>query len=111
MITRSREDALRELGELFDYFREALVTGNRHFWTAYAADAHRVMRGARAFLIRDFIVDELKKLLDGRPGIAITEGNQTTLFCCGQNWVLQVHKLDEGCCSAPNATQMSLESV
>ena len=64
--------------------------------------------GCRAGLLRCFIADELKQRLDGRPSINIIERNQTTLFCIGKNWVLRIHKFDEGCRTAKNETQVCM---
>ena len=42
MATRSRSEAEQGLGYLFDHFREAIDVANRHFWTTYETDAHRI---------------------------------------------------------------------
>ncbi len=60
-------------------------------------------------MIRDLVVDELRRLLDGRPKIHILDENQTALFCIGQNWTVQVHKLDAANQIARNFNQTSMD--
>jgi hypothetical protein len=109
MVTRSQDDAEKALGDLFDLFRQAIDEGNQHFWTRYGEDAHCITSIVRAGLIRCLIADALKKLLDGRPGIHIEERHQTTHFYFGHDWMLQIHKFDDGCRSAVNSTQRGLD--
>jgi hypothetical protein len=42
------------------------------------------------------------------PGITISDEQQTTTILFDKNWVLKIHKLDEGGNTAPNDTQLSL---
>ena len=60
-------------------------------------------------MVRDLAVNELRRELDGRRGVQIVDGNQTTLICVGQNWVIQVHKLDEAGDIARNFTQLAID--
>lgn len=109
MATRSQELAKALLGDLFPLFAEAVDAGNRHFWRTYVDDAHKYTSICRAGMLRCLIADELKKRLAGRPGIAIDDRHQTTMFCIGHDWVVRVHKLDAGSRSATNETQRSLD--
>jgi hypothetical protein len=108
MAFRGRDVAEKEMGHLFDDFRGALTAAAQHFWVKYQDDAHIFTTICRANIMRCLIANELKKALDGRPGIKIIEGGQTTTICVGQNWVLKVHKFDEECHTAINDNQTSL---
>jgi len=108
MAVRSVELAHTQLGPYFEDFVSAIDAGNRHFWSQYADDAHRLTTICRANILRCLIADEVKQRVDGRPGVAITEARQTTMISFGPDWLLMVHKLDEGDCTAPNDTQMCL---
>jgi hypothetical protein len=108
MTLRRREIAEKQLGPLFDDFRDSITAGTRRFWTRYEDDAHLFTTICRATMLRCFIAEELKMRLDGRPGIKIIEANQTTVICIGHSWLLKVHKFDEECHKAMNETQMCL---
>lgn len=108
MAVRGREVAEKELGPLFDDFRNSISAAALHFWVKYSEDAHVFTTVCRANMMRCLIADEVKKALDGLPGIKIIEGNQTTVICIGQNWILKIHKFDEECHTATNDNQTSL---
>lgn len=109
MPIRSVEMAQAELGVYFEDFVAAIDAGVRHFWDKYGEDAYRLTAITRAGVFRCFIADELKQRLDGRPGVRIEEAFQTDTVYFGQNWLLRVHKLDEGGQTAPNGTQTRMD--
>jgi hypothetical protein len=109
MAVRSVESAQIELGSYFEDFVSAIDAGTRHFWTQWAGDAHRITTCSRAGVIRCLIADELKQLVDGRPGVSIVEAQQTTTISIGPNWLVKIHKLDEGGQTAPNDTQARMD--
>lgn len=88
-------------------FREAVARGHGRLWKR--DDILDLEPGTRSRVIRDYIASELRRLMDGRRGIHVIDGNQTTLFCIGQNWAVQVHKFDDAGDIAKNYTQASMD--
>ncbi len=110
MAVRRRDQAEHDLGGrgFFPEFHASVVAGISRYWEKYESDAYCTRPHTRASLIRDFIVDELKIRIDGKPRVRILEKNQTTYFCIG-NWVVVVHKLHDDYTITLNRTQIALE--
>lgn len=106
MAFRSRDQAQQELAPLLPAFRDAVLKA--HDRLLRNPDLPDLDKGTRTRMIRDFAVKELCQQLDGTRGVHIEVGNQTVLFCVGQNWVVQVHKLSEAGEVAKNFTQLSM---
>jgi hypothetical protein len=107
MAFRRQEVAERELAQYFQIFRAAVKAGYRRFWDGdFVADLDK---GTRARVIRDFVVAELRRQLDGQRQVYIDDTNQTALFCIGTNWAVQVHKLDECGEVSKNYTQLAMD--
>jgi hypothetical protein len=107
MAFRRRKQAKIELAEFMPVFETAIADGYRRFW---ARDDITVLeKGTRSRVIRDYIAAELRIAFDGQRGVHIDDSNQTTLFCIGQNWAIQVHKLDDAGEVAKNYTQLSMD--
>ncbi len=107
MAFRPKEQAEAELAEHFPIFREAIATASNAFWRRL--DVHVFDPGTRVRMIRDYVVHELRRLMDGKRDTHIENANQTTLFAISQNWIVQVHKVDEGNEIAKNFTQISMD--
>jgi hypothetical protein len=107
MAFRRRKQAEIELAEFMPLFERAIGNGHRRFWSG---DNITVLeKGTRSRVIRDFIAHELRIVFDGQREIHVDDSNQTTLFCIGQNWAIQVHKLDDSGEVAKNYTQLSMD--
>lgn len=111
MAVRGKIEAERELGAHFPSFIKAVSAANSHLWRTYASDMHRTSARSRASLLCDWIGDELKKEMTGKPGIAFPDHYKTTSVAIGQNWYLRPHKLDEAGVVAVNATQACLALI
>ncbi len=107
MAYRRREQAEAELVAFMPMFQAAIANGYRRFW---ARDDITVLeKGTRSRIIRDYIAAELRTAFDRQRQVHIEDSNQTTLFCIGQNWAIQVHKLDEAGEVAKNYTQLAMD--
>lgn len=111
MAIRGKAQAERELADHFPCLIKAVSAANSHLWQKYASDMHRTSGRSRANLLCDWIGDELKKEMTGKPGIAFPDHYKTTSMAIGQNWYLRPHKLDEAGVVAVNETQTCLALV
>jgi hypothetical protein len=108
MAVRPIEQAEREFAAYFDCMRKAVSAANAHLWRTYADDMHRTSRRSRANMLCDWIGDELGKELIGKSGIQSINTYGVPSFAIDQNWLIRVHKMDEGGTVATNNTQLRL---
>jgi hypothetical protein len=107
MAFRPQALAEKELTEFLQLFAEAVTEGHRRFWKI--PGVHVFDPGTRSRMIRDLVVDEMRRAMDGKPKTHILDENQTALFCVDQNWIVQVHKLDPANQIAKNFNQTSMD--
>jgi hypothetical protein len=107
MAFRPKEQAERELAVYLPLFVEAITEASRQFWKR--GDNHKLDPGTQTRALRDYVVYELRRVMDGKSKVKIIDENQTTFFCADQNWIIQVHKLDEGNEVAKNFNQTSMD--
>lgn len=110
MPFRRQEHAESSLGGagFLGLFHAAVMDGVGRYWGKYEDDAYCTRPMSRANLIRDFVVDELKRRFHRAPKVKIIDENQTTFFCIGNEWLVVVHKLHDDFTVSVNQNQISL---
>jgi hypothetical protein len=107
MAFRRQKQAENELADFLPAFKAAVLQAHKRLLKN--PDIADLDKGTRSRIVRDFVVAELRRQLDGQRGVHIEDGNQTVLFCLRNDWLVQVHKLDETGGVAKNFTQLSMD--
>jgi hypothetical protein len=94
-MIRPQTEAENDLADLLAMFGPAMLTGLEECGKDQARSAHRFRKVTKRNVSRDYIADELRKTLDGKPGVFINDHSETTDFWFASKYRVRVHHADE----------------
>jgi hypothetical protein len=94
-MIRPQAEFQKDLSKLLSLFGPAMLKGLEECGKDQGRFAHRYRKTTKRCVSRDYVAQELRQVLDGKPGIFIDDHNETTDFWFHSKYRARIHHADE----------------